>query len=267
MKSSTFEASLGAAIAADDVESVAIAIARDHDPGLRDEQVRAELDAVAGMLAPRVLAATGHARLGRLLHGIYEDLRFTTPATYDDPRLHHLNCVLERRVGSPVALAIVLVAVGERLGIKLSGVAFPGHFMVRYEGDHGAVFVDPSNGAFPFPADSLTQLASDELRVEPREAERFLRPVGARSFAVRLLQNLQRSYEHRGDIGHALVVADRLYEVTGSPTARCDRGLKAALLGAPHAALDDLSAYLRDHRDAEIERAAAKLQPTPLDLN
>lgn len=260
------ELCLREAVLADDVESAAIAVALDHDAGLKAEHARAELDAVAALLAPRVMAASGHARLGRLLQGIYRDLGFTSPPSYDDPRLHHLHEVLERRVGSPVALAVVLVTVGRRLGITLSGVAFPGHFMVRYEASE-PVFVDPSNGAFPFPADCLRKLASDELRVEEADAERFLLPVGARTFAVRLLQNLQRSYEDRGDLGHALVVADRLYEVTGSPTARCDRGLKAALLGAPHAALEDLAAYLEEHRDAEIERTAASLHPTMIDLN
>lgn len=260
------EMSLREAVAVDDAEAAAIALAMDHDPSVRPSHVRAELDAVAGLLAPDVGAANGHARLGRLLRGLYGELGFTTPVTYDDPRFHHLNTVLEHRVGSPVALAVVLVSVAERLGIALSGVAFPGHFMVRYEASQ-PVFVDPSNGAFPFPADCLRKLAQDDLRVDGHTAARFLLPVGARTFTVRLLQNLQRSYEERGEVGHSLVVADRLYEVTGAATARCERGLKAALLGAPHAALDDLSAYLRDHRDADVEQTAAQLQPTPRHLN
>lgn len=254
------------AVGADDVEAVAIAIALDHSPSLKPDQIRAELDAVARLLEPSVMSVGPQARLGRLLHGIYAELGFECPETYDDPRLHHLNEVLELRLGSPVALAAVLVLVGERLGITLSGVAFPGHFMVRYEGDE-PLFIDPSTGAFPFPADSLRMLASEELGVDEEEAERFLLPVGARTFAIRLLQNLQRSYETRGELGRALVVADRLYEITGSPTARCDRGLKAALLGAPHAALEDLAAYLEKHRDDAIERTALRLRPSPLDLN
>ncbi len=253
-------------VAAEDVEATAIAIALDDHPTLRPEHVRASLDALAAELAPRVTSAQGHVRLGRLLGGVYRELGFRTPTAYDDPRLHHLNCVIERRVGSPVALAALLIALGERLDVTLSGVAFPGHFMVRYEASD-PVFVDPSSGAFPFPADSLLRLAAEELRVPLSEADRFLLPVGARTFAVRLLQNLQRSYESRGDLGRALVVADRLYDVTGAASARCDRGLKAALLGAPHGALEDLSAYLRDHRDDEVERAAADLRATPLHLN
>ncbi len=258
--------SLRDAIAANDVESAAIAIAADEYPGLRPEQVRAALDDLADELARSVDAATGHARLGRFLHGIYRSHGFRTPETYDDPRLHHLNCVLTRRVGSPVALSVVLLSVGKRLNIDLSGVAFPGHFMVRYEASQ-PLFVDPTSGAFPFPADCLRKLAADELRVSSWQAERFLEPVGARTFAVRLLQNLQRSYEERGDRGRSLLVADRLYDATGSPTARCDRGLRAATLGAKHGAIDDLCAYLRDHEDAEVLRTVARLRASANELN
>ena len=254
------------AVAADDVEATAIAIALDDHPNLRPEHVRAALDALAWRLAPRVLGIRGHARLGRLLTAVYRDEGFRTPTAYDDPRLHHLNCVVARRVGSPVALAAMLIAIARRLGVPLSGVAFPGHFMVRYEASE-PVFVDPASGAFPFPAESLRALAADELAVPLEDTERFLQPVGARTFAVRLLQNLQRAHECRGDLGRALVVADRLYDVTGAASARCERGLKAAALGAPHGALDDLFAYLRDHRDAEVERAAAELAATPHQLN
>lgn len=254
------------AVAADDVEATAAALAADHNPGLGPDDVAHRLDILALALAPEVHAVDGPRRLGRLVRGVYRSLGFTTPDRYDDPRLHLIDRVLERREGSPVALAVVVIALGRRLGVSLSGVAFPGHFMLRYEASQ-PVFVDPSTGAFPFPAESLLSLAADELRLPRREAERFLSPVGARTVAVRLLQNLQRAHEERGDLGRAMLVADRLYEITGSPMARCDRGLRAAALGAPFGALDDLNAYLRDHRDAEVSQAAARLSPSARDLN
>ncbi len=256
---------LASAVRAGDVEGAAIAIAADENPFLGD--LSAELDALAVFLAPRVNAAPPARRLGALVRALYRTLGFSTPESYDDPRLHLLDHVLSRREGSPVALAVVLVAVGERLGLPLSGVAFPGHFMVRAEGEDGPVFVDPSNGAFPFPAESLIALAADELRVEPEDAERFLAPVGARTVAVRLLQNLSRAHEAQGDLGRAMLVFDRLYEITGAPSARCDRGLRAAALGAPHGALDDLTAYLAVCGDRSVSRTAAKIAATPLDLN
>lgn len=252
------------ALREDDLESLAIAIAADENPRLPD--VPAHLDRLARAIAPGVNAVDGHRRLGRLIRGAYAGLGLGTPETYDDPRLHLIDQVLVRRAGSPVALAVVLILLGRRLGVALGGVAFPGHFMVRYEASE-PLFIDPTSGAFPFPADCLLDLAASELRIARAQAERFLEPVAARTFAVRLLQNLQRSHEERGDVGRAMLVADRLYEVTGSPIARCERGLRAAALGAPHAALEDLTAYLADHRDRSVSRAAAELSPTARDLN
>lgn len=254
------------AVESGDVETAAIALALDADPMVRAESVRTALDDIAAALSREVFAVRGHARLGRLLRGVYRGLSFATPKTYDDPRLHLVSSVIERREGSPVALAVVLSAVGRRLGIDLRGVAFPGHFMVRYEASQ-PVFVDPSSGAFPFPADCLRKLASEELRLSEDDTDRFLAPATARTVAIRLLQNLQRSYEERGELGRSLWVADRLYEITGSATARCERGLKAALLGAPHAALEDLRAYLRENEDPAIARTLAKLRLHPHSLH
>ena len=84
---------------------------------------------------------------------------------------------------------------------------------------------------------------------------------------MRLLQNLASAHEAQGDLGRAMLVFDRLYEITGSPSARCDRGLRAAALGAPHGALDDLTAYLAERPDRAVSRTAARLAPTALDLN
>lgn len=254
------------AVRANDSEAVAIALAADERPALRARDVRDRFDAMAATLRPSLEGVHGARRLGRVIQGVYRTLRFHGPDRYDEPDMHLVDAVLERRLGSPVALAVVLMSVAKRLDVRLSGVAFPGHFMVRYEATK-PVFIDPSSGAFPFPAESLLELAADELRLTPASAKRFLEPAPARTVAVRLLQNLQRSHEERGDLGRALLAIDRLYELTGATVLRADRGLRAAALGAPHGALDDLEAYLAEHRDESAARAAAALEPGRLDLN
>src|SRR5213075_2308626 len=55
-------------------------------------------------------------------------------AEYDDPRNSYLNDVLDRRLGIPITLSIVYLAVATRCGVPLAGVSFPGHFLVRYAG-------------------------------------------------------------------------------------------------------------------------------------
>ena len=61
---------------------------------------------------------------------------------------------------------------------------------------------------------------------------------------VRMLVNLKHAHERRQDHSRALVVSDRLVDVTASATFRRDRGLHALALGASAAAIEYLEAYL-----------------------
>ena len=54
---------------------------------------------------------------------------------YYDPRNSYLNNVLDRHLGIPITLSIIYLEVGWRLGLPLEGVNFPGHFLVRYQGE------------------------------------------------------------------------------------------------------------------------------------
>jgi regulator of sirC expression with transglutaminase-like and TPR domain len=42
---------------------------------------------------------------------------------------------MDRRLGIPITLSVVYLEVGWRLGLPLHGVNFPGHFLVRYDGE------------------------------------------------------------------------------------------------------------------------------------
>jgi regulator of sirC expression with transglutaminase-like and TPR domain len=65
---------------------------------------------------------------------------------YYDPRNSFLNDVLDRRVGIPISLAVVYIAVGERAGLPVRGVGMPGHFLVKYAPASGEIFIDAFNG-------------------------------------------------------------------------------------------------------------------------
>ena len=49
---------------------------------------------------------------------------------YDDPENSFLDSVIERRLGIPITLSVLMIAVGRRLGIDVQGVGMPGHFLV-----------------------------------------------------------------------------------------------------------------------------------------
>ena len=65
---------------------------------------------------------------------------------YYDPRNCFLNDLLDRGLGIPLTLGIVMLEVGWRLGLPLEGVSFPGLFLVRYTGDAVDLLLDPFDG-------------------------------------------------------------------------------------------------------------------------
>src|SRR5688572_1171870 len=80
------------------------------------------------------------------------ELRFSgNTVTYEDPRNSFLNEVLDRRTGIPITLALVYMEVARRAGVRVEGINFPGHFLLRCRGSHvGALtddlIIDPFHG-------------------------------------------------------------------------------------------------------------------------
>jgi len=238
---------LGAALADDDVERLMVALALDAAPDLEPWQLWAALDHLTERVRLHVAALDTHReRLEALLRAFYGELGFSVPESYGDPRLNLLGHVLETRKGTPAAFAGLLILLGRRCGLSLVPVAFPGHFLVRTRFRTGAgdsVLIDPASGV-PVPEQALLDLAMAELDVDRASAVAHLSGGDARSLARRLLTNLGVAYRDRGQDGFGLAVADRLYEISGAASDRCDRGLYLWSLGARRAAIEDVSAYL-----------------------
>ncbi|MBX7195073.1 MAG: transglutaminase-like domain-containing protein [Sandaracinaceae bacterium] len=227
------------------IEELALQVARDAYPSLRVEAVLRQLDTMAEAVAPR-LAHEREPRsqaltLGEYLHDELE-LR-GNEVDYHDPRNSYLNEVLARKVGLPITLSVLWIAIGRRAGVHVEGIGFPGHFLARV-GRERTVLVDPFREGRLVTHVELERLATHHLGGADRLRAEHLVPVDARSMLVRMLVNLKHAHERRADHARALLVCDRLVDLTHAPTFRRDRGLHALALGASGAALDDLDAYL-----------------------
>src|SRR3954462_12504161 len=77
-----------------------------------------------------------HVLIATLNAYLYEELGFSGNRDhYDDPRNSFLNEVLDRRLGIPISLAAVYLEIGRRAGLRLEGINFPGHFLLRAPAD------------------------------------------------------------------------------------------------------------------------------------
>jgi regulator of sirC expression with transglutaminase-like and TPR domain len=243
------------------IDELALMVSRDIRPVAPLERCRAFFDAAARplldcdvtLLKPSTQAAMLREQvfLEHAFRGNEED--------YYDPRNSDLSEVVERRLGIPITLATVMIAVGRRAGMDVSGVGFPGHFLVQVGGESDHVLVDPFVDGREIDTTHLDQLSTRFLGGPGRVVREHLAPVDARSMLVRLLVNLKHAHERRSAHAVALVACDRLVDLTGAVEFRRDRGMHALALGAGLAALADLEAYLAESQgppdQAEVERA------------
>lgn len=173
---------------------------------------------------------------------------------YYDPRNSYLHEVLDRKLGIPISLSVLYMELGQRLGLKLEGVSFPGHFLVRLPVDGGLIVLDPFHGGKSVGAEELKLRARNVLGQESlsdADLRGLLGPAERREVLVRMLGNLKGIYRQRQEPERALTVCDRLVQLTGDIEERRDRGLLYQTVGAYAAAAADLEAYLKARARAE----------------
>jgi len=234
------------------VEDAAILIAREADPLLDDRAMRRGLDGVgAEALIRRGLRSTPE-RDGRILAELlFEELGFEGDRDdYYNPYNSYLDKVLIRRRGIPISLSVITMAVGERAGMRVEGVGFPGHFLVRVGGPDG-VYQDPFHGGELLDGHGLRKLAAQFLGAEMALHPSYLEPVDCLTITIRMLANLKNAHRRQGDYARAMLACDHLVELTQAPEHRRDRGLLAHALHTYGAASEDLAAYLEARPDAK----------------
>jgi regulator of sirC expression with transglutaminase-like and TPR domain len=241
------------------VEHAAIWIARDAHPQLMPAQVTAGLDALASDFeAEQLDELDAHEQATALVHHVALKHGFRgNPRDYYDPENSYLDSVLKRKQGIPITLAVVYVALGERINIPIVPIGFPGHFLVRVGADDG-VYVDPFEGRILAHPD-LELLLSRALGPSSVLTSEHLTRVDVSQLAQRMLLNLKRIHEGRRDHARAFLVTERLVELATTPELRRDRGLLALKLGAHQVASMDLAHYLLKRpnaKDAKEVRSA-----------
>jgi regulator of sirC expression with transglutaminase-like and TPR domain len=181
--------------------------------GVLDDLARA---ALAARDVARDPARPGTRGLGRAL---FTELGFRgNTADYYDPRNSFLREVLDRRVGIPITLAVVTIEVGRRVGVRATGIGFPGHFLVRVHerpGDDGEV-IDPFNGGATLREADLVELLRRVVGPEARFEPSLLEPTTNRQILTRMLQNLAGIYGKAGDLFRSLEVLERLHILDAS---------------------------------------------------
>ncbi|CAN5756991.1 SirB1 family protein [soil metagenome] len=239
----------------------ALLVAAEAYPQLTPEPYLQRLDELAERVRDRTWDETAPiVMLDDVARVLFQEERFRgNQAQYYDPRNSFLNDVLDRRLGIPLTLGMVYLEVGWRLGLPLHGVNFPGHFLVRFEGEAVKLLVDPfQSGLVRFEDEAqalLDQVYGGSVRLKPE----YLRVADRHAILVRLLSNLKGIYLNRRDEVKALSAIERILLITPDSTdEERDRGMVLTRLGRSADAVLALRRYLELAPDAP-DRARVEL--------
>jgi regulator of sirC expression with transglutaminase-like and TPR domain len=235
----------------------ALLIAWEDRGGVDPRYLLAVLDGFADDLRARMAPISEpRGRVAALNRYLFDEQGFHgDPRSYErpDPANSHLDQVLLRRSGLPIMLSLVYMEVGWRLGLPLSGVALPGHFLVRYSAQPHDLYIDPfSSGSIWSQTDCERQIGMFHAETRPELVRWLMAPPSRGAILARILRNLKQIYLARDDARRALASVERLMLLTsGDPGELRDRGLLRFRVGATYPALEDLERYARQNPAAD----------------
>ena len=173
------------------LDTAALLIAAHARPGLDIDEQRGRLDELARSCDEPVLAEVTNLLFG--IEGFHGN-----DADYYDPRNSYLDQVLDRRVGIPITLSVVLMEVARRVGIDLQGVSMPGHFLVRLAGEPPVLLDAFEGGRLLSEAESIARFRAVQGPSAPFDPG-YLEPVGTIAILARMLNNLRNIHLQRQD--------------------------------------------------------------------
>lgn len=262
---------LTAADQGDALERGALLIAgRDRELDIELQLER--LDGLADAARQRLDLQERNAEAVQLGHYLHEQAGFGgNLLDYYDPANSYLDCVLERRVGIPISLAVLYLAIGRRLGLNMYGVGFPGHLLVGTGSGGERRLLDPFSGRLVGDTDCerlARRLFGRPVAMQPGWFEALTAP----SIWFRMLGNLRRIFMERRAFLAALECCD--WQLLINPRAAqelLDRGLLMEQLGNPagaHAALRHFLMLHPDHPAAPaVEVKISELGPRSRSLH
>ncbi|MBI1345708.1 tetratricopeptide repeat protein [bacterium] len=184
-----------------DVVLASLEIARDAYPQLTFDRTLEWLDRRAAEVGHSIslqgtekntLRAMGRCLAGT--HGLHGDRE-----AFSRAESSYIHRVIETGVGIPISLSVVYVAVAQRAGIDLAGVASPMHFLARFDGSRETYFVDPFNQGRILKYDRCLDWLAEMTELPIDDIEPMLEPARPRDIIIRMLNNLKSVHVQQDD--------------------------------------------------------------------
>ncbi len=128
--------------------------------------------------------------------------------TYDDIQNANMMQVIDRKKGLPVALGILFIQTARAQGWSISGLNFPGHFLVRLEYAGERIILDPFNQGQSRSVMELRDLLKVAAGADAELTPEYYATVGNRDILLRLQNNLKLRFMKADRVDKAVEILD-----------------------------------------------------------
>ncbi|MEC9453685.1 MAG: transglutaminase-like domain-containing protein [Pseudomonadota bacterium] len=245
-----------------DLAEAALVLGALDKPGVTLDPYRehlAELAAAAHQAAgDHDFLETRTAAINRLMfesHGYRGDTE-----TYDNPENANLLDVVDRRTGLPVSIGILYIHAARAAGLDITGLAFPGHFLLRATDGAERIIIDPFHGGQALEAGHLRDLLKQFMGADAELTPRHHVPVGNRDILLRLQNNIKARALKVNDTARASEILERMALVApGVASVWQELGILSVHMGNLRRAMNALETFLDFAPSQDEEREAESL--------
>jgi len=227
----------------------ALLIAKEEYPDLDIEKYLRRVDLIAEEINKNLSGGNDpNYLIGEINRDLFAVVGFRgNRDDYYDRKNSFLNDVLDRKMGIPITLSVLYMEIANRLGLNLTGVGFPGHFIVKYSGTEGEILIDPYNEGRTLSQEDCQDILDRVYNGGVKFQRYMLQPSTKKQILVRMLNNLKGIYINSKDHIKALSVVDLILIANPDSIVEIrDRGLLYYKLECFSQALSDLETYLKN---------------------
>ncbi|MCU0430450.1 MAG: transglutaminase-like domain-containing protein [Cytophagaceae bacterium] len=130
-------------------------------------------------------------------HTLFNQLKFSANTkNFHSPSNSMINIVLETRKGNPISLCVIYLLVAQKLKLPVFGVNLPNLFILTYKTEETQFYINAFNKGLIFTKQDIDNYLT-HLNLSPLDI--FYQPCSYKDIVVRVLRNLQVSFEKLGE--------------------------------------------------------------------
>ncbi len=144
---------------------------------------------------------------------IFNKLKFSANTkNFHSPSNSMINIVLESKRGNPISLCVLYKLIADRLDLPIHGVNLPKLFILTYKSEeHPQFYINAFNRGLIFLKEDIDNYI-DELRLTP--IDDYYEPCTHLNIVLRVLRNLEVSFDHIGDHAKSDEVKELILQLT-----------------------------------------------------